>query len=152
MEVILIAHTFSCKYRDILSHSLNPRSRLPRNINTRNPIAAGNWHLIIKIAGARNRGKCRYGIAYEVLTLQGDKVFFGVASSNARSSTGALLEAIVKASLAAKNQGFQRVLFLTDGKGLTQIIRKECTTDWLDGVRLAEFYFLKQNGLLCDVF
>ena len=79
-------------------------------------------------------------------------MLFGVASSNARSSTGALLEAVVKAGLAAKNQGFQRVLFLTDSKGLTQIIRKECATDWLDGVRLAGFCFLKQNGLLCDVF
>ena len=48
---------------------------------------------------------------------------FGVASSNARSSIGALLEAVVKALLATKNQGFQRVLFLLDSKGLTQIIR-----------------------------
>ena len=36
-------------------------------------------------------------------------MLFGVASSNARSSTGALLEAVVKVGLAAKNQGFQRV-------------------------------------------
>ena len=79
-------------------------------------------------------------------------MFYGATSSNARSSTGALLEAVVKAGLAAKDQGFQRVLFLTDSKGLTQIIRKECATDWLDGVRLAGFCFLKQNGLLCDVF
>ena len=96
MEVILIDHTFSCRYRDILSNSLNPRSRLARNLSTRNPIAAGNWHLIIKIAGARSKGQCRYDIAYEALTLQRDKVLFGVASSNARSSTGALLEAVVK--------------------------------------------------------
>lgn len=152
MEVILTAHTFSCRYRDILSNSINPRSSPARNLSTSNPIAAENWHLIIKIAGARSRGQCRYGIAYEALTLQGDKVLFGVASSNARSFTGALLEAVVKAGLAAKNQGFQRVLFLTDSKGLTQIIRKEWATNWLDGVRLADFCFLKQNGLFCDVF
>ena len=152
MEVILIAHTFSCRYRDILLNCLNSRSKLARNISTRNQIAARNQHLIIKIAGARSMGQWRYGIADEDLALQGDKVVFGVASSNARSSTGALLEAIVKVGLATKNQGFQRVQFLIDSKGLTQIIRKECATDWLDGVRLADFCFLKQNGLFCDVF
>ena len=79
-------------------------------------------------------------------------MLFGVASSNARSSIGALLEAVVKAGLAAKNKGFQHVLFLIDSKGLTQIIRKVCATDWLDSVRLANFSFLKQNDLFCDVF
>ena len=79
-------------------------------------------------------------------------MLFGVASSNAGSSIGALLEAVVKAGLAAKNKGFQHVLFLIDSKGLTQIIRKVCATDWLDSVRLANFSFLKQNDLFCDVF
>ena len=73
-------------------------------------------------------------------------MLFGVASSNTRSSTGALLEAVVKGGLAAKNQGFQRVLFLIDSKGLTQIIGKESATDWLDSVRLADFRFI------CNIF
>ena len=42
MEVILIAHTFSCRYRDILLNCLNSRSKLARNISTRNQIAARN--------------------------------------------------------------------------------------------------------------
>ena len=79
-------------------------------------------------------------------------MLFQVASSNARSSIGALLEAVIKAGLAAKNQGFQRVLFLIDSKGLTQMIRKVCATDWLDSVGLANFSFLKQNDIFCDVF
>ena len=76
-------------------------------------------------------------------------MLFGVASSNTRSSTGALLEAVVKGGLAAKNQGFQRVLFLIDSKGLTQIIRKESATDWLDSVRLTDFGFVM---LICNIF
>lgn len=107
--------------------------------------------ILCDIAGARSRGHCRHGTAYEALTLQGANVFFGVVSSNARTSTGALLEAVIEAGLAAKNQGFQHVLFLTDSKGLTQIIRKECASDWLDSTRLADFCFLNQNGLHCDV-
>ena len=45
-------------------------------------------------------------------------MFFGVDGSNARTSTGALLEAVVEARLATKDQDFQHVLFLTDSKSL----------------------------------
>ena len=41
-------------------------------------------------------------------------MFFGVASTFAKTSTGALLEAIIEARLEAKDQGFQNVLFLSD--------------------------------------
>ena len=74
-------------------------------------------------------------------------MFFGVASSTARTSTGALLEAVIEAGLAAKDQGFQHILFLSDSKGLTQIIKKESASDWLDSTRLADFCFL---GTSCD--
>ena len=46
-------------------------------------------------------------------------MFFGVASTIARTSTGALLEAVIKARLATKEQGFQNILFISDSKGLT---------------------------------
>uniref|UniRef100_A0A7N2MIT6 Uncharacterized protein n=1 Tax=Quercus lobata TaxID=97700 RepID=A0A7N2MIT6_QUELO len=58
--------------------------------------------LSLNFATARSRRHCRYGIVYEALTLQGDKVFFGVASITARTSSEALLEAVIEAGLAAK--------------------------------------------------
>ena len=43
-------------------------------------------------------------------------MFFGANSSNARTSIGALLEAVVEAGMVVKDQGFHHVLFLTDSK------------------------------------
>ena len=152
MEVILIAQNFSCKYKASLSSCQTPRRRDRSCSNTWQQPTVRNWNLIIKIAAARKRRQCKYGIVYEALNLQGYKVFFGVASTSATTSTGALLEAVIEAGLIAKDQGFQNVLFLSDSKGLTQIIKKKCTTVWLDSTRLADYCFLNQNGLFCDFF
>ena len=81
--------------------------------------------------------------------MQGYKLFFGVASTFATNSTGALLEAVIEAGLIAKDQGFQNVLFLNDSKGLMQTIKEKCATDWMDSTRLADYCFLNQNGLFC---
>ena len=62
------------------------------------------------------------------------------------------MEAVIEAGLAANDQGFQYIFFLSDSKGLSQIIKKESAFDWLDSTRLADFCFLNQNGLHCDAF
>ena len=69
-------------------------------------------------------------------------MFFGVASTYATTSTGALLEAVIEASLVVKAQGFQNVLFLSDSKRLVQTVKKKCATDWMDSTRLADYCFL----------
>ena len=45
-------------------------------------------------------------------------MFFGAISSNARTSTGALLEAMLEAVLIAKSQGFQQILVLSNSRSL----------------------------------
>ncbi|KAF3954048.1 hypothetical protein CMV_020563 [Castanea mollissima] len=85
-------------------------------------------------------------------SVQGEKVFFGVISSNARTSIGALLEAMLKAVLTAKEQGFQLVLVLSNSRSLLQTYKRKSTLDWLDSTRLADLCFLNQNGFFCDVF
>ena len=52
-------------------------------------------------------------------------MFFGAISSNARTSTGGLLEAMLEAVLAAKSQGFQQILVLSNSRsliGATQLL------------------------------
>ena len=78
-------------------------------------------------------------------------MFFGVNSSNAKTSIGALLEAVVEAGLAAQDQGFHHVLVLTDSKNLMQTFKMKTTSDWLDSTRLADLSFLSQSGFHCDV-
>ena len=49
---------------------------------------AGDWQIIIKLVDSKSRKLHRYGTAYEALTVQGERMFFGAISSNARTSTG----------------------------------------------------------------
>ena len=136
------------RYKDTLSNYSNPGGRDDRCTRPENQSAAGDWQLIIKLAGARSRRPYRNGTAYEALMVQGDKVFFGTVSSNARTSTGALLEAVI----AAKDQGFQHVFFLSDSKSLLQTFKMKGASDWQDSTRLVDLCFLTQNGFHYDVF
>ena len=105
MEVVLIAQNLSCRYKDTLSNYGTLGDRDDRCTGPENQSTTGDWQLSIKLAGARSRRPYRNGTAYEALTVQGDKVFFGAVSSNARTSTGALLEAVIEARLETKDQG-----------------------------------------------
>ena len=136
------------RYKDTLSNYSNPGGRDDRCTRPKNQSAAGDWQLIIKLAGARSRRPYRNGTAYEALMVQGDKLFFGTVNSNARTSTGALLEAVI----AVKDQGFQHVLFLSDSKSLLQTFKMKGASDWQDSTRLVDLCFLTQNGFHCDVF
>ena len=82
------------------------RESTSAQIRTGRQSVAGDWQIIIKLGDSRSRKLHRYGTAYEALTVQGLKVFFGAISSNARTSTGALLDAMLEAVLTAKGQGF----------------------------------------------
>ena len=108
VEVILIVQNFSCRYRNSISRCSTSIDRERRSTRSEGLSATRDWQLIIKIAGARSRRPCRLGTTYEALTIQGERVFFGVNSSNARTTTGALLEAVVEAGMTAKDQGLTK--------------------------------------------
>ena len=55
MEVILIAHNFSCRYKASLSSGQTPRRRDRSCSNTWQQPTVRNWNLIIKIAATRKR-------------------------------------------------------------------------------------------------
>ena len=72
-------------------------------------------------------------------------------SSNARTTTGALLEAVVEASMTAKDQGFNQVLYLTDSRKLLQTFKIKTASDWHDSTRLADLNFLSTSGFHCHM-
>lgn len=72
-------------------------------------------------------------------------------SSKAKTTTVALLEAVIEAGLAAKNQGFHHVLFPSDNRNLLQSFKKKKASDWLDSARIADLIFLSQNGFYSDM-
>ena len=152
VEVILIAQNFSCRYRNSISRCSTSTDRESRSTRSEGLSSTRDWQLIIKIAGVRSRRPCRLGTDYEALTIQGERVFFGVNSSNARTTTGALLEAVVEAGMTAKDQGFNQVLYLTDSRKLLQTFKIKTASDWHDSTRLADLNFLSTSGFHCDMF
>ena len=79
-------------------------------------------------------------------------MFYGVNSSVADTTCGALLDAMVEAALKAKNHGFQYILFLGTSRHLVHLFQHRKTTNQLQQIRLADLEFLNQNGLCCDVY
>ena len=64
--------------------------------------------LLIKIAGVRHSRCNSSACAYEAKDMQGVIKLYGVASSNASSTNGAVQEALMEAVITANNYGFNR--------------------------------------------
>ena len=98
MSVILISQSMACRYKEAFldqpSHTSQPRRPQPDHYSS-----SGQWQLIVKLAGARSRKPNRWSSAYEAITRQGDSLFYGVNSSVADTTCGALLDAMVEAAL-----------------------------------------------------
>ncbi|KAF3975213.1 hypothetical protein CMV_001525 [Castanea mollissima] len=130
--------------------AFNDQSLYNRNSGGPKPVqqlVAGPWQIILKITGARCNRTKRCSFAHEAVNMQGVCVFFGVASSAARSKGGVMLEAMVDAAIRAKHHGFQYILFLGDDRRVVQAFRMKRSTDWLDNTRLADLNILAQSGL-----
>ncbi|KAF3946252.1 hypothetical protein CMV_027461 [Castanea mollissima] len=134
--------------------AFNDQYLYDRNSGRPKPVqqpVASPWQIILKVSGARLNRTRRYSFAYEAVNMQGVIVFFGVASSAARSKGGAMFEAMVDAAIRAKHHGFQYILFLGDDRRVVQAFRKKRSSDWLDNTRLADLNTLTQSGLVCNM-
>ena len=67
--------------------------------------------MIIKIDRVRKRRPKRTAYAYEAKNLQGIVMFLGSVSCGAPTSIAATKEALVEATVKAKNLGFCRIFF-----------------------------------------
>lgn len=150
MEVVLTAQSQSCKYKEAFPNQFGLNSRC-RRLSTESNIVVGHWQLIMKIAGVRRRKAKRSAQAYEAKDLQGVIKFYGVASSKAISTNGAIQEALMEAITKAKKYGFQLILFLTKNKNLVQIINKKKKPGWQEKTMVADLEILYQNGLFCNL-
>ena len=103
-------------FLDQPSHTSQPSRPQPSHYSY-----LGQWQLIVKLAGARSRKLSRWFSTYEAITRQGDNLFYGVNSSVADTTCGALLDAMVEAALKAKNHGFQYILFLSTSRHLVHL-------------------------------
>ena len=149
LEVILTAKTLSCGYRKAYAGPYHPTREL-RATKLGHLTNAGQYQLIIKLAEARRTKPQRRAYAFVAVNMQGVEVFSRVDCSLANTAIGALLEAMVEASIIAKNYGFQHVLFLTDRVNLHQVFNLRKSINRLDSSRIVDLTFLSQNGLFCN--
>ena len=124
MELVRTAQNLSCRYKEAFSSQSVSNSKCRRTEPKLNA-AAGQWQLIIKIAGVRRRKAKRSAWAYEGKNLQGVIMFCGVASSTAISTYGAVQEALVEAAIKARSHGYHRILFLSNSRNLVQSHQQE---------------------------
>ena len=124
MELVLTAQNLSCRYKEAFSSQSVSNSKCRRTEPKLNA-AAGQWQLIIKIAGVRRRKAKRSAWAYEAKNLQGVIMFCGVASSTAISTYGAVQEALVEAAIKARSHGYHRILLLSNSRNLVQSHQQE---------------------------
>ena len=103
---------------------------------------------MIKIAGVRRKRARRSACAYEAKNMQGETMFFGVASSAADSAYGASQEALVEPSIKARNTGFHQVLILSNSRRLVQTVNKERSPNWQERTMMADLSSLHQNGFV----
>ena len=71
---------------------------------------------------------------------RGRLMFCGVASSAAGSAYGASQEALVEASIKARNAGFHQVLILSNSRRLVQTVNKERNPNWQERTMMADLF------------
>ena len=76
---------------------------------------------------------------------------YGVASSNASSTTGVVQEALMEAVIIANNYKFNRILLLTNNKNLIQLVHRSKTPAWHERSLIADMGILFQNGFVCNL-
>ena len=104
LEVILIAKNLSCRYRKSYAGQLH-HTREFRATKLAHLTAAGQYQLIIKLAEARRKKPQRRAYAFAAVNMQRTEMFSRINCSLANTAIGALLEAMMEASIIAKNYG-----------------------------------------------
>ena len=106
----------------------------------------GQWSIILKISGVRQRRKKRVVFAYEARTRQGVVVFYGCSNSAARSVPGVLLEGLREAAVTAFRLLFNQILVLSNCNFLVQLFNTGQAPDWEGKTLFADFRVLKAAG------
>uniref|UniRef100_A0A7N2KQH9 Uncharacterized protein n=1 Tax=Quercus lobata TaxID=97700 RepID=A0A7N2KQH9_QUELO len=106
MYVILTTQNLFCRYQEIFQNHHSTDHRISRQKIMAQGLH-GQWSIILKISGVRQRRKKRAAFAYETRTRQGVVVFYGCSSSAARSVPGVLLEGLREAAVIASKASVQ---------------------------------------------
>ncbi|KAL0009218.1 hypothetical protein SO802_010720 [Lithocarpus litseifolius] len=149
IEVILTAQKFSCRYPNIFSNAIQPNQQRV-HLNSGQTSIGWNWQVLIKIRRKKKHTN-RSTYAYEARTVQGNCIFLGTFSCEAKFALGAAQEALMDALLKARDMGYQRILVLCNSSRLVQVSNLVRAPNWQEQTMVSDILSLQQNGLLCKL-
>ena len=137
LEVILIVQSIICRYKEafsncaVTSHRSTDQKRCDQKIR-------GLWQLIIKIVGVKQKRLNRAGIAYKANSMNEDTIMQRVSSYTVPVLV-TIQEAMLEASIKARNLGYTHFLFLSDSRRAVQVFNMECIPNWQEKILLTDW-------------
>ena len=138
LEVILTVQSIICRYKEafsncaVTSHRSTDQKRCDQKIR-------GLWQLIIKIVGVKQKRLNRAGIAYEAKSMNEDTIMQRVSSYTVKPVLVTIQEAMLEATIKARNLGYTHFLFLSDSRRAVQVFNMECIPNWQEKILLTDW-------------
>ena len=126
LEVIVTAQSLVCRYKEAFSCCSTPFHRSPAQ-NKVDHIPTETWQLTVKVVGARLKKLNKSGYAYEAKTTQGDTILQLISSYTGQTVPVIIQEAMLEATIKARDLGYKYVLFLTDSRRAVQVNNNKIT-------------------------
>uniref|UniRef100_A0A7N2MUP9 Uncharacterized protein n=1 Tax=Quercus lobata TaxID=97700 RepID=A0A7N2MUP9_QUELO len=116
-------------------------------VNFMTPSALGcALPVLLKVAAFKNKRSKRSGFAYEALNQEGVNIFSGGSSCGKKNHYLAIQDAVSEAVFKAKELGFNRILILSNIKGLDQICNQSRKPAWLKQTLYSDLQQLNLQG------
>ncbi|KAL0015319.1 hypothetical protein SO802_002388 [Lithocarpus litseifolius] len=142
-----MAQTLPCRYREAFNKEESQQFKEYKHSSDPNP-TGGQWQIVLKLVGARRKGRFDSAFAYEAKNRQAEVVFWRVKSCVASSAVGALHEALVEASIQARTLGFQQVLVLSNCRKLVLLFNGCAKRNWRERTMMENLSYIQQASVV----
>ena len=102
---------------------------------------------MLKVAAPKNRRSKTSGYAFKAKTLEGNVLFTGGASSGRKPHHLAIQDVVGEAIFKAMELGYNRILILSNSKGLVQVRNRARNPTWLEQTLISDLNQFQQQGL-----
>ena len=109
-----------------------------------------NWQVILKVAAFKNKRSKKCGFAFEALNQEGVNLFSRGSSCGKKIHYLAIQDAVSEAVFKAKELGFNRIIILSNSKGLDQVCNQTRKPTWLEQTLFSDLHHLHLQGLIVN--
>ena len=108
------------------------------------------WQVILKVAAFKNKRSKKCGFAFEALNQEGVNLFSRGSSCGKKNHYLAIQDAVSEAVFKAKELGFNRIIILSNSKGLDQVCNQTRKPTWLEQTLFSDLHHLHLQGLIVN--